>query len=171
MKTISSLMILGLGMSGASYAGVRSGTALTLQDLKTKCVELTANEQLKPFKAKVTCSQVSNQWRRSAAAADPLKLENSNEIGATFNLKSFTVPAQAELVPLPATEIECQVWEQYKITTSAVDMELDCAALEAVENIAALCTPAIEERVKADPSVQVEEATGQKYNTCAPAGG
>jgi hypothetical protein len=137
-----------------------------LQDLKSKCMELSANEQLKPFKAVVSCKQVASEWRPSAQPVDSIKIQNTKQIGASFSLKGYAVPFQLEEIAVSPSEAACHLLEQYTITVPAVDLELDCSALEQVQNLADLCGPAIEERFSADPALAIEEATGKTFNTC-----
>jgi len=175
MKTISSLsvLVLGLGVSASVFAAESSGrgggspgSSMTLQDLKGKCMELSANEQLKPFKAVVSCKQVTTEWRPAAQSVDPVKIQNTKQIGASFSLKGYAVPFQIEQIEVSPSEAACHLLEQYTITVPAVDLELDCSALTQVQNLADLCSPAIEERVSADPGIAIEEATGESFNTC-----
>lgn len=167
MKTLSCLSILLLGASASAFAGTPNNGSMTLAGLKAKCVELSANEQLKPFKAIVTCNQVATVWRPGAEAADTIKVQNVKQIGASFSLKGYAVPFQMEAVEVQPSEAACSVLQQFKLTVPAVDIELDCAALAQVETIAALCSPVIEERVTADPTIQIEEPTGETFNTCS----
>lgn len=165
MKNLS-LSLVALALSTSAFAaGTGSGT-LTLDSLKNKCTELSANDQLKPFKAIVTCKQVATEWRPAAAQAEPVQIENMKEIGASFALKGYAVPFQAEEVEAAPAQAACSVLEQYKLTVPAVDIELDCAGLQAVTKLADLCGPVIDERVKADPSIQIAEATGITFNSC-----
>jgi hypothetical protein len=52
------------------------------------------------------------------------------------------------------------------LLSSAVDLELECDALDQVQTLTDLYAPAIDARVGADPSIQIEEPTGQTFNTC-----
>jgi len=170
MKAFSSVLALGFILSASAYSAQSqqpAGESMTLDALKSKCTELQANEQLKPFKAVVTCKQVSTEWRPSQQLAPPVKVDNMKEIGASFSLKGYAVPFTAEEVEIAPAEAGCTVLEQFKLTVPAVDIELDCAGLEAVQKLADLCGPAIDERVTADPSIQVEEATGVIFNSCS----
>lgn len=167
MKTFSlSVVAFGVALSASAFAaqGTNNGT-MTLEGLKNKCTELSANEQLKPFKAVVTCKQVSTEWR--PAQGQSIDIQNMKQIGASFSLKGYAVPFQAEDVEAGPTQVACSVHEQYKLTVPAVDIELDCAGLQAVQKLADLCGPAIDERVQADPSIQIEEATGVTFNSCS----
>ncbi len=168
MKNIYSLstLILSSSLSISALAAAPQNGSLTLAGLKAKCVELSGNEQLKPFKALVSCQQYSTEWRVSVQKADPIVLKNATKIGASFALKGYSVPFRAEEVLAPSTEVGCQQLDQYGLTVPSVDIELDCAALSTVDSLAAFCGPLIEERLKADPSLQIEEATGMSLNSC-----
>jgi len=170
MKALSmSAVALGFILSASAYSAQAeqpTGEQMNLDALKSKCTELQANEQLKPFKAVVTCKQVTTQWRPSQQAAAPVSVPNTKEIGASFSLKGYAVPFTAEPVDIAPSEAGCTILEQFKLTVPAVDIELDCAGLEAVQKLADLCGPAIDERVTADPSIQVEEPTGLTFNSC-----
>lgn len=170
MKTFSmSVLALGFALSAsAAYSAQGQGqSSMTLEGLKNKCTELSANEQLKPFKAVVTCKQVATEWRPSAESPT-IEVQNSKQIGASFSLKGYAVPFQAEDVQVGPATAACTVLDQYQLTVPAVDIELDCAGLQAVQSLADLCGPAIEERVTADPSIQIEEKTGATFNSCNP---
>jgi hypothetical protein len=169
MKTISmSVLAFGFALSASAYAAQGgSQSSMTLQDLKNKCTELSANEQLKPFKAVVTCKQVSTEWR-PAAESPTIEVQNTKQIGASFSLKGYAVPFQAEDVEVGPATAACTVLEQYQLTVPAVDIELDCAGLNAVQSLADLCGPVIDERLTADPSIQIEEKTGATFNSCNP---
>jgi hypothetical protein len=169
MKTFSmSVLAFGVAVSASAFAAQGgSQTSMTLEGLKDKCTELSANEQLKPFKAVVTCKQVATEWR-PAAESPSVEVQNSKQIGASFSLKGYAVPFQAEDVEVGPATAACTVLEQYKLTVPAVDIELDCAGLQAVQKLTDLCGPAIDERVTADPSIQIEEATGVTFNSCNP---
>ncbi|MDQ3233219.1 MAG: hypothetical protein M3Q07_15485, partial [Pseudobdellovibrionaceae bacterium] len=88
MKTFSmSVLAFGLVASASGFAAQGgSQSQMTLEGLKNKCTELSANEQLKPFKAVVTCKQVSTEWR-PAAEAPSVEVQNTKQIGASFSLK------------------------------------------------------------------------------------
>jgi hypothetical protein len=169
MNTFSmSVLAFGLVASASAFAAQGgSQSSMTLEGLKNKCTELSANEQLKPFKAVVTCKQVATQWRPSAEAPS-VEVQNSKQIGASFSLKGYAVPFQAEDVQVGPATAACTVLEQYKLTVPAVDIELDCNGLNAVQSLADLCGPVIDERLAADPSLQIEEPTGATFNSCNP---
>ncbi|MCX6131312.1 MAG: hypothetical protein NTX25_19910 [Proteobacteria bacterium] len=165
MNCLSTVLFLGFTVS--AFGGVNNrNTTLNLTALKAKCADLTANEQLKQFKAMVTCKQVLTEWRPSTKTADPIEMQNTKEIGAAFSLKGYTVPFQAEAVEVSPSLAACGAMEQVRVTVPAVDLELTCDALAQVEKLSDLCGPAIEERIKADPSIQVTEATGESFSSC-----
>lgn len=169
MKTFSmSVLAFGFAVSASAFAAQGGNqSSMNLEGLKNKCTELSANEQLKPFKAVVTCKQVTTEWR-PAAESPSVEVQNSKQIGASFSLKGYAVPFQAEDVEVGPATAACTVLEQYKLTVPAVDIELDCAGLQAVQKLADLCGPVIDERVTADPSIQIEEKTGATFNSCSP---
>jgi hypothetical protein len=146
-------------------------TGMTLGDLKAKCNELQANDQLKPFKAVVSCKKSTTEWRPAATAPGTTEeIANSGTIGASFTVKGFQVPFKSEAIDVPGQSIGCQTLEQIKKSVAAVDIELSCADLNAVTTIAALCGPAIDARVTADPSIVTEAPTGQVFDTCSGTG-
>lgn len=151
----------------AIAAGSEQAQSMDLAGIKAKCSELLQNEQLKPFKAVVSCKQVVTQWRPAAAQADALQVANTKEIGASFNLKGYEVPFKSEALEMPSTFAACTTLEQIRLTVPAVDIELTCAALESVQSVADLCAPAIEERLDSDPGIQIVETTGQTFNSCS----
>ena len=174
MKKVASVLVLVLGfgsssaslMAGAVGAGTNAGI-VDLVGIKAKCNELLQNEQLKPFKALVSCSQVSMEWRPSRSlVSEPVQVANAKSIGASFQMKGYQVPFASENVPVAPALASCTTLEQVKITVPAVDLELECAALDQVQTLTDLCAPAIDARVGADPSIQIEEPTGQTFNTC-----
>lgn len=167
MKRTNALLTLALLLTSSGIAHAGAGNTLSLQGLKAKCNELQANEQLKPFKAVVSCKQVATEWRPASAAVAPVEVSNYKEIGASFSLKGYQVPFEAEPVQVGASFAACTALEEYSLTVPAVDIELECAALDAVESIADICGPAIDARVTADPSIVIEEPTGKKFNTCS----
>lgn len=166
MKRMVFTALSTFGLTLATGAFASSGQTLDLAGLKAKCNELQANEQLKPFKAVVSCKQVSTEWRPSAAQAAPVEVANFKEIGASFTLKGYDVPFKSEAIDVGASFASCSVLEQVRKTVPAVDIELSCEALDAVEGIADICGPAIDARVDADPSIVIEELTGETFNSC-----
>jgi len=166
MKNIASASVFALGLGASSFAGLAQAVNLDLPGLKAKCAELSADEQLKPFKAVVTCKQVVTEWRPSSQTANPSTIANTKEIGASFSLKSYAVPFESESIDVSPSQYSCTILEQVKATVPAVDMELDCAALDQVQKLSDLCGPIIEERLAADPGIEVVEPTGKIFNSC-----
>ncbi len=164
---LGSALALSLCLSASAFAAsAQQGQTMDLAGIKAKCSELLQNEQLKPFKAIVSCKQVLTQWRPAAAQADALQVANSKEIGASFNLKGYEVPFKSESMEMPSTPASCTTLEQVRTTIPAVDIELSCAALDSVQSVADICAPAIDERIEADPSIQIVELTGHTFNSC-----
>ncbi|RYZ60090.1 MAG: hypothetical protein EOP07_01920 [Proteobacteria bacterium] len=169
LSKLSSAWIVAIAIASGSTAmaaGAEGSQTLDLAGIKAKCAELLQNEQLKPFKAVVSCKQVVTQWRPAAAQADALQVANFKEVGATFTLKGYEVPFKSEVLDLAPTPASCSTLEQVRLTVPAVDIELACDALESVQNITDICQPAIAARVDADPSIQIEELTGETFNSC-----
>lgn len=171
MKAISCLTLLAsLSASSTVFSvnGSVSGNAkfLDLDGLKAKCAELSADEQLKPFKAVVSCRQTLLEWRPAEKQAAPVMIENVKQVGATLTLKSYSVPFQAEDVEVSPSQASCQLWEQHRITVPAVDIELDCDALAKVSSLTELCSPAIDQHLASDPAIQQIEATGNTFDSC-----
>lgn len=152
--------------SGFAVSDSSKAQTMSLADLKAKCAELSADEQLKPFKALVSCKQTVKEWRPVGQAGESLMIENTKEIGASFSLKGYAVPFQSEEVAMAPAAIACQIYEQVQISVPAVDLDLSCDALTKVDKLSDLCAPAIEERIKADPGIQQIETTGKTFNTC-----
>ncbi|MES2743871.1 MAG: hypothetical protein V4655_00530 [Bdellovibrionota bacterium] len=163
---IAALCSASLSIAPSLFAASPSQN-LDLAGLKVKCNELQANEQLKPFKAVVSCKQTSTEWRPSQAEADPTQIANFKEVGASFTLKGYEVPFKSEAIEIPSSFVSCSILEQVRKSVPAVDIELSCEALNSVDSIADLCAPAIDARVDADPSIVFEELTGATYNSCS----
>lgn len=167
MKTtvITAFFTASFGLAPTLLAG---GTIqrLNLPEFKAKCSELQANEQLKPFKAVMSCKQSSTEWRTSKATAPEVRIANFKEIGASFTLKGYEVPFESEAVEVLASFAPCSVMEEVRKTVPAVDIELGCEALSQVESIAELCGAEIDARVEADPDILIEELTGKTFNSC-----
>ena len=160
--------IVALGtFTGAALAQDGMNETMDLEALKAKCQELSSNQQLKPFSAIVTCREVSTEWREAEMdEPETIEISNAREIGASFRLKGFEVPYDGEVVAVEPTLAKCAVLEEYKLTISAVDIELSCEALQEVQSLAQLCSPAIEDRLSEDPNVLREEKTGRTFNSC-----
>lgn len=164
-RVMSALCTVSIALAPAAFAA-SSSQNLELAELKVKCNELQANEQLKPFKAVVSCKQSATEWRPSASQAAPIEVANFKEIGASFSLKGYAVPFKSEAIEVAASFASCSVLEEVRKSVPAVDIELDCSALNEVESIAEICGPAIDARVEADPSIVIEEVTGKTFNSC-----
>ena len=136
-----------------------------LEALKDKCADLLANQQIKPFKIQVTCSETSHVWKMAKPGA--FGLPNLREVGASARMKNFEFPFVGNQVAAADTTASCHMLERYKITVPAVDVELSCAELDAIDNFTEFCTPIINERVKQDPGIVLAEKTGEIYSTCA----
>ncbi|MBC7658439.1 MAG: hypothetical protein H7249_01895 [Chitinophagaceae bacterium] len=168
MNKAASAVIFAMTMvtGTAVHAGTTPAT-LDLNGLKAKCNELLQNSQLKPFKAVVSCSQVTSEWRPATAQQpDSLDVANTKTIGASFTLKGYEVPFKSEDVAMAPTLASCNLLEQVKKTVPAVDIELECSALDAITTLAQLCEPAIDARLAADPSIETTELTGKTFNSC-----
>jgi hypothetical protein len=153
--------------SGRQSQTAQQSQTVDLSGIKSKCAELLQNEQLKPFKAVVSCKQVVTQWRPAKSQADALQVANFKEVGASFTLKGYEVPFKSEVLDLAPTPASCSTLEQVRLTVPTVDIELSCDALDNVQSIADICEPAIAERVDADPGIQNEELTGETFNSCS----
>lgn len=143
----------------------QQGTGFDLSSLKDKCAELTANQQIKPPKVQITCSQISHVWK-PAKGAQKL-LPNIREIGASARMKNFEVPFYGVSHEIEGTTTDCAILERYKESVPAVDIELTCEQLEQIQDLNEYCTPKIEERVQQDPGIVLSEKTGETYNTCS----
>ena len=170
MNNLASKVILAVAVTGSAHAFAATGSkdqTLDLVGLKSKCAELQQNEQLKPFKAVVSCNQVVTEWRTSTTLqADPVSIKNTRQIGASFTLKGYEVPFEAEVADIAPAFAPCSMMEQVRRTVPAVDIELSCEALAKVQSISEFCGPAINERLQADPSIQIEELTGRTFDSC-----
>ncbi len=165
MKLIG-LTVLVASLSGMAFAneGNVKGYGMTLDELKAKCVELSANQQIKPFKVQVTCSEVSKIWREGQPTQ--VAVDNSREVGATLRMKGFEVPYSGNTLPAGQTTANCSTLEQFQLTVPAVDIELSCDELTQINNLADFCAPHIDARVQADPGIVLSEPTGAKQNVC-----
>jgi hypothetical protein len=165
---LPALLMSSLAMADASQQGSQGAVgqeSAQLTSLKDKCAELTANQQIKPFKIQVTCSETSFVWK--PAQPSEFRLPNLREVGASARMKSFEFPFVGGAVQIDDTVANCEVLERHKVTIPAVDVELTCAELEEIQNFTDFCTPIIDERVEQDQGIMLTEKTGEVYNTCS----
>lgn len=160
-KAVLSIVAV-LSYSGWAFADDTSMTSLA--ELKAKCVELNANQQIKPFKIQVTCSQTEYVWKPVSESS--VSLPNQLEVGASLRMKNFEVPYAGQLVDTAATQAACPVFQRVKNMVPAVDVELTCDEVNAVTDLATFCGPHIKDRVANDPGIVVSEATDQQYSLC-----
>lgn len=151
--------------SMTAFAGGDSAANLDLQGLKDKCVELQGNQQLKPFKAQVTCREIAYIWQKGEVT--PLTLKNEREVGGAVRMKNFGVPYQAGPAAIADSSASCEILHKFKRVVPAVDVELSCDELLAIEDLSTFCTPIIDARVAEDPSIVTFEKTSEIYNTCS----
>jgi len=129
-------------------------------------LELSGNQQIKPFKAVVTCREVSYVWRQ-APSKETQALQNAREVGASIRMKGFETPYSGESVPVSPSQAQCVVMEKWKLSVPAVDTELTCDDLRSIEDITQFCLGQIDQRLQEDSSLMIEEATGERINTCS----
>jgi len=139
--------------------------AMDFSSLKAKCLELSSNQQLKPFKAIVSCKEVSYVWRE-AKEQTRKTLQNSRQIGSSIRMKGFETPEQEVGVPIEDSNARCTVMEKWKRTVPSVDAELSCDELNNVADLTQYCFHQVTQRVEEDSSLAVEEATGERLDTC-----
>jgi hypothetical protein len=165
MKRLMVILPAVLASSLAFGQGEGQGGKLDLSTLKEKCAELTANQQIKPPKVQITCSEISHVWK--PAKGSQKLLPNTREVGASARMKNFEVPYFGIASEIEGTTTDCAVLERYKETVPAVDVELTCEQLEQIQDLNEFCTPKIDERVQQDPGIVLSEKTGEIYNTCS----
>lgn len=159
-----SALFASAAFANGSQQGQDEHYGVNLEDLRAKCAELSANDQLKPIKATVTCNELSSVW--VAGQSKPAQLENSRNVGARVIMKGFEVqqrfyPAQQE-----ATQIACQQFVKVERKVDNIDVEMACAELNAIQDLGEFCKPVIEARVGEDPSLRTERQTDEVLSVC-----
>lgn len=158
-KPVSALLLAGSFLAGgAAYSQTDA-----LQELKERCAELSANQQLRPFTVSITCRQEGMVWKETAPTY--MDIDNGLQISATIRVKQFLSELVPESVVVAATPAACTVLEQFH-TQASVDLELTCAEIDAIDNLGSYCYGAIQNRIEEFPDQYVEESTGQLLNTC-----
>jgi len=168
MKSINVLMLCSsMTLAGSAFADSSWDTAerSNLESLKAKCAELSSNQQLKPLKVQVTCRESGFYWKQAETSAQ-LQLTGHRELGAAVHMKNFEVPFEGAAVVALTLTATCPIFEKVRYQIAGVDVQLSCEDLNQVESLAAYCTPIIDERRAADPSVVQEEATSETLNPC-----
>lgn len=160
-KMITALLLAGT-FSGVSMA--KDSAATGLQALKAVCDELSANEQLKPFKVTVTCRHSALTWKDTGVSS--VKLPNSREISAAFRVKQYASETSPVAVAADQTPASCTVLEKFK-STALVDVSLSCQELKQVLDVTSFCQDAIDARLEENPAQFVEVSTGETFNTCS----
>ncbi len=137
---------------------------VTLEDLRAKCAELSANDQLKPIKATVTCSELSYVW--VAGQSKPASLENSRNLGARVIMKGFEVEQRFFPTQQEATPIQCQQFVKIERKVDNIDVEMACAELNNIKDLGDFCNPVIAQRTSEDPSLRTERQTSEVISIC-----
>jgi hypothetical protein len=150
---------------GFSQAGGAPGQALDLDGLKAKCAELTGNEQLKPFAAVISCSSRETFWKESAERP-PFQLNNSLEYGISVKMKGLQMPFTTVADTTTPTEGTCTVFEKWSRTIPDIETKKTCAEIMAVNDLTELCKPFLAASVTENPSLLMEEKTGELFNSC-----
>ena len=104
--------------------------------LKAKCVELTANEQLKPFSAIISCSSKSTFWKQvSDEPPQMFKMVNTQVYGVAAKMKGFQLPYREIAETLPPTEAPCVVMEKWTRTVPEIETKKSCEEIMAVNSV------------------------------------
>ncbi len=168
LKQVVLGFLVTVSVNGFAAAGGESKESIDLQkglmELKGRCAELTSNAQLKPFKVVVTCRQELTQWR--AGGTSMRELPNKLTIGASVRVKNFDLPYHAEDMMADVSQASCKLYEKWQVLIPAVDTEISCADLDAIDSLSQFCAGVIQNRFAEDPSVAVEQALGETYDTC-----
>jgi hypothetical protein len=148
----------------ANHGDEGGQTGVTLDDLRAKCAEFAADDQLKPVKAVVTCNQLSYVW--VPAAAKPGQLANTLNVGASVQMKGFHVNEQLFPVATDATPVQCLNFVKMERKVGNIDVEMQCADLDNITDLSAFCQPIIADRLAADPGLLTERPTSETQSFC-----
>lgn len=159
-RTITALFLAG---TFGGVASAKETAAAGLQSLKAVCDELSANDQLKPFKVTVTCRHSALTWKDVGESS--VNLPNSREISAAFRVKQYSSETSPVAVAAEKTPASCTVLEKFK-STALVDVSLSCQELKEVSDVTSFCQDAIDARLEENPAQFVEVPTGETFNTC-----
>jgi len=139
-------------------------TTVTLDDLKAKCAEFAANDQMRPVSATISCSELRYEWQPQAS--EPAQLNNTRNVGATVRMKSMQVPLKLFDARINPTQIQCQGWVKVEHKVEGLDVEVACAELEKIDDLGSYCEPIIADRVADDPALQVSRNTTEVVTAC-----
>ena len=149
----------------ANNAGVAgSQQSVSLDDLKAKCADLLANPQIKPVTVKISCNESSTYWAPGQAKA--AQLPNTEQVGASVQMKGFVVPNQFFPIQTNNTPIQCQTFVKMQRTVHNVDTELSCSDIASITDLGAYCVNVLTTRVGSDPSLVEEHPTNESRNLC-----
>ena len=154
-------------VSMSSYAefSENQSTNIDLAGLKAKCVELSGNQQLKPFNAVISCSTRTTFWKL-IPSANYFKMKNYMEFGVSARMKSYQMPYQTLPYRIDDTQAPCVTLEKWTRTVPAIEVELNCEKLMTVSSFLDICKPVIDSNLAENPSLAVEEKADEVFNSC-----
>ena len=163
---LSTVLCTGLFLAAPVYAGDDEEVPQrgNLEQLKQKCAELQANQQIKPFKVQITCRESGFTWKQGQGA--PVSILGHREVGGSVRMKNMEIPYTGREVKVEPTIGSCPTFEKWKYLIAAVDVQLSCEELNKVTSVTEFCLPVIFERVQQDPTIVQQENTGEVLNVC-----
>lgn len=171
LGTLSSMLLI----HGAALAtGNQQHQMDDLEQFKSKCLQMQANEQLKPFSVDVSCQEISYLWKPAtndkgeAQQQQQISVDNDCEIGGTVRFKHLELNYQGGKVDINQSSTPCGVLERWKKTIPSVDVKIDCQALNDIQSIQSYCQQIVKQREQKDAGIAQYEKTGEYISTCAP---
>ena len=154
------------GWSTFAVSGENQSTNLDLAGLKAKCVELSGNQQLKPFNVVITCSSKTSFWRLVPPGKQNFTMQNYMEYGVSARMKSYQMPAQWISSPIADTQAPCVLLEKWTRTVPALTVELTCDKLLALNSFVDICKPTIDGNLADNPSLAIDQKADEVFNSC-----
>ena len=169
MKSIGKIIgICACLASGGAFAAFveNQSTGLDLAGLKAKCVELSGNQQLKPFNAVITCSSKTAFWRLVPSGKNMFTMKNYMEYVVSAKMKSYSMPAQTISSPIADTSAPCVILEKWTRTVPAITVELSCDKLMSIQSFVDVCKPTLDRNLADNPSLAIDEKADEVFNSC-----
>lgn len=159
---VSSVLFVTASLAFADNGGTIRD--VSLDNLKAKCKELTANPQLKPVKVKISCNEVSQFWQEAQPTQGLLK--NYRKVGAQVQMKGYQVPHTFFPAPIDNAAVPCAQYVKMERTVSNVDVTVSCPELVDIDDLGTFCAPIVEDRASEDPGIVSVKSTGESLGFC-----
>lgn len=139
-------------------------TRVDFDDVKRKCSEFIANDQMQPQFATISCNELSYQWRLSKPSL--AALPNQRSVGARVVVKRFEVPNRFFAFEVPPTDVQCLNFVKIERKIDNVEVTLSCADLLRIEDLGQFCEPHVSSAAMEDPDLIVERPTSETISVC-----